>query len=163
MNLRKLIASVISVITHVIIKITPISHNNSKRKKELFRKEEVQKESVVYCVQIWYWHRPMAHPMVFRYLSYFTTFAERVVNRQRQCPAFDMFVLVCSVKWLASESPSNRVQCCNNTRINAGWPANVGTRIFNKNLHNTRIFNKKHAIIENKYLYQLFQYLIFLE
>ena len=33
-------------------------------------------------------HRPMAHPVVFRYLSYSTTFAEHAVHRLRQCPAF---------------------------------------------------------------------------
>ena len=38
-------------------------------------------------------HRPMAHPVVFRYLSYSTTFAEHAVHRLR-----DMFVLVCSMK-----------------------------------------------------------------
>ena len=33
-------------------------------------------------------HRPMAHPMVFRYLSYSTTLKEHAVHRLRRCPAF---------------------------------------------------------------------------
>ena len=33
-------------------------------------------------------HRPMAHPVVFRYLSYFTTFAEHAIHRLRRCLAF---------------------------------------------------------------------------
>ena len=33
-------------------------------------------------------HRPMAHPVVFRYLSYFTTLAEHAVHCLRRCPAF---------------------------------------------------------------------------
>ena len=33
-------------------------------------------------------HRPMAHPVVFRYLSYSTTLAEHAVHRLRRCPAF---------------------------------------------------------------------------
>ena len=34
-------------------------------------------------------HRPIAHPVVFRYLSYSTTFAEYgPVHRLRRCPAF---------------------------------------------------------------------------
>ena len=40
-------------------------------------------------------HRPMAHPVVFRYVSYSTTLAEHAVHRLR--PGWDMFVLVCSV------------------------------------------------------------------
>ena len=33
-------------------------------------------------------HRPMAHPIVFRNLSYFTTLAEHAIHRLRRCPAF---------------------------------------------------------------------------
>ena len=33
-------------------------------------------------------HRPMAHPVVFRYLSYSTTLAEHEVHRLRLCLAF---------------------------------------------------------------------------
>ena len=33
-------------------------------------------------------HRPMAHPVVFRYLSYSTTLAEHAVHRLRRCTAF---------------------------------------------------------------------------
>ena len=43
-------------------------------------------------------HRPMAHPVVFRYISYFTKLAEHAVHRLRRCPGWDMFVLVCSVR-----------------------------------------------------------------
>ena len=31
---------------------------------------------------------PMAHPLVFRYISYSTTLAEYAIHRLRQCPAF---------------------------------------------------------------------------
>ena len=52
--------------------------------------------------------------------------------------------ICCAKKW------TQRL-CCHNTRINAGWPANVGIRVnipaFSiKNLHNPRIFNKKMHI-----------------
>ena len=33
-------------------------------------------------------HRPTAHPIVFRCISYFTTLTEHAVHRLRQCPAF---------------------------------------------------------------------------
>ena len=33
-------------------------------------------------------HRPMAHPVVFRYLSYSTTLSEHAVHRLRRCQAF---------------------------------------------------------------------------
>ena len=33
-------------------------------------------------------HRPMAHPVVFRYVSYSTTLAEHAVHRLRQCPDY---------------------------------------------------------------------------
>ena len=33
-------------------------------------------------------HRPMAHPVMFRYLSYSTTLPEHAVHRLRRCPAF---------------------------------------------------------------------------
>ena len=33
-------------------------------------------------------HRPMAHPIVFRYLSYSTTLSEHAVHYIRRCPAF---------------------------------------------------------------------------
>ena len=33
-------------------------------------------------------HRPMAHPVMFRYLSDSTTLAEHAVHRLRRCPAF---------------------------------------------------------------------------
>ena len=59
-------------------------------------------------------HRPMAHPVVFRYLSYSTTLAEHAVHRLRRCPAFGQagtcFFL--SVQWnnqSVSKSPSNTV------------------------------------------------------
>ena len=63
-------------------------------------------------------HRLMAHPVVCRYLSYSTTFAKHAVHCLRRYPAFaglcwDMFVLICSVRWWVSKWPSNRV---------ATWP-----------------------------------------
>ena len=55
-------------------------------------------------------HRPMAHPVVFRYLSYSTMFAEHD-NHQ---PGWDMFVLVCSLDapyhpngWPHDHGPTN--------------------------------------------------------
>ena len=33
-------------------------------------------------------HRPMAHPVVLRYLSYSTTLEKHAVHRLRRCPAF---------------------------------------------------------------------------
>ena len=33
------------------------------------------------------WHRPMAHPVVFRYLFYSTSFAEHAVHPVRRCRA----------------------------------------------------------------------------
>ena len=46
-------------------------------------------------------HRPMAHPVVFRYLSYSTRLAEHALHRLVVLglpPVWDMFVLSCSVK-----------------------------------------------------------------
>ena len=41
-------------------------------------------------------HRPIAHSIVFRHLSYSTMLAEHAVHRLRQCPAFGPPGHVCS-------------------------------------------------------------------
>ncbi len=52
-------------------------------------------------------NRPMAHPIVFRYLSYSTTLAEHAVHRLQRCLAFDQ-VGTCFFLSV-SQSRSNRV------------------------------------------------------
>ena len=52
-------------------------------------------------------HRPMTHPVVFRYISYSTTLAEHVVHRLRRCPAFarvgtSLFLSINLKWWLTS-------------------------------------------------------------
>ena len=51
--------------------------------------------------------RPMAHPVVFRYLSYSTTLAEDAVYRLQRCPAFGragtcLFLSVNVKQWLTT-------------------------------------------------------------
>ena len=77
-------------------------------------------------------HRPMAHAVVFQYLSYSTRLAEHAVHRLRRCPGWDMFVLVCSVRWSVSHLPT-------------GWPHDHGptnVRAMEKNGFNLLYFHR---------------------
>ena len=59
----------------------------------------------------------MAHPVMFRYLSYSTALAEHAVHRLRQCPAFGqagarLFLSVCEMTpdllgWPHDHGPTN--------------------------------------------------------
>ena len=64
-------------------------------------------------------HRPMANPIVFRYLSYSTTFAENAVHCLRRCPAFGQaWTCLFSSVQLDGESASD---------LPTGWPHDHGS------------------------------------
>ena len=61
----------------------------------------------------------MAHPLVFRYISYYTTLAEHAIHRVRRCPAFNQAgtYLFLSVQLDTCQSVSDVLN---------GWPHDHG-------------------------------------